>query len=369
MIKIAYIVSTLKRSGPINVLYNVIKYLDKSKYKIYVISLSPESDNSLEEEFIKLGCNIINLELSRFKGFIQAKKLINKVLRKNDIEIIHSHGIRADYIASKFEKNIVTVSTLHNYPFYDYTMTYGYLKGSIMAFMHLIFLKKINYPVVCSKSVSEILKQKNNYEIAYIQNGVDIEKYRIISEKDSIRNKLDLPLDKKIYISVGHLSMRKDPLTLIKAFKSACIKDSILIFLGKGNLKDECLKYIGESSNIKIIGFVENVIEYLQASDYFISTSKAEGLPNTVMEAMACGLPSILSDIEPHKEILEFNNLAGLTFEVGNEEDLNIKFNKIQEYYYSEISYSARKLIEENFNAETMSQKYEDIYENVKVDL
>src|SRR5690625_7843892 len=75
--------------------------------------------------------------------------------------------------------------------------------------------------------------------------------------------------------------------------------------LGGGELQSACKALAGQTNNILIKGAVANVAEYLQASDYFVSCSKAEGLPMAVIEALAWGLPCVLSDIPPHYEIFE----------------------------------------------------------------
>lgn len=364
MINIAYIVSTLKRSGPINVLYNIIKNLDSNEFNVYIICLSAERKNSRKKDFEEIGCKVLSLNLGRVQFFFKARKMINSIIKKEKIKILHGHGIRADFLISKFSKinEIKICSTLHNYPYHDYPMTYGKVKGYIMAYCHLRYLKKIDGKIACSKSVSSMLKEKNNYLIDYIQNGVDLEKYNCVNNqtKMEMREKLNIPLDKKVFISVGHLSDRKDPITIIKAFKK--IDNVFLIFLGDGYLKDECLKEIGDSQNIRLDGFVENVSEYLQASDYFISASKAEGLPNTVMEAMACGLPCVLSDIPPHNEILEYDSDVGKMFNIEDPEDLVKKISELIEISYEEISDRAIKLIETNLSAKIMSEKYKNLY-------
>lgn len=366
MIKVAYLVSTIKNSGPINVLYNIVKYLDKNKFKVYIISLSNIKDKSKEYDFIECGCEIIDLNLNRVTGLIRAKNIIKKIITDNRINIIHGHGIRADGIISKLSNmnEIKSCSTLHNYPYYDYLMAYGKIQGYLMAKKHLKYLKYIDSANACSKSVSELLIKKNNYNIDYIQNGVDLQKYYGVDckEKEKLRNKLKLPINKKIFISVGRLSNRKDPITIIKAFKNT--EDSILIFLGDGELREECLNIIKNNENIRLIGFSSNVKEYLQASDYFITASKAEGLPNTVMEAMACGLPVILSNIEPHKEILNFNSKAGLLFEVENYKQLRNRINEIKMLSYKDLSANSKNIIIKNLNAEIMSKNYQNIYES-----
>lgn len=367
MIKIAFLVSTLKSSGPNNVLYNIVKYLEKERFKLYIITLSAVKNNSKEEDFKSLGCEVINLNLNRLEGVFLAEKKIEKIVKDNNIDIIHSHGIRSDIINSKFyQKDFVrTCSTLHNYPYYDYVMTYGKGKGHIMAYIHLKHLKKIDSSITCSKAVSDMLMKKRKYKIDYIQNGVDLENYFIINQKEKLklREKLNLPIDKRIFISVGHLSKRKDPKTIINAFNN--IPNSFLIFLGKGELLDECCDLIKDNADIKLIGYVKNVKEYLQASDYFVSASKAEGLPNTVMEAMACGLPVIISDIEPHSEILSFNVKAGRLFKTGNEINLNEEVKSLLSIDYIEASANANEIIQDNLNAKLMSENYQSLYVNL----
>ncbi len=87
------------------------------------------------------------------------------------ISIVHTHGLvsKISYIKS--------VSTLHNYPFYDYMMRYGNIKGYVMATLHLKFISKINKPLACSKSVSNIFKIEKNISLGYIQNGTDTNRF------------------------------------------------------------------------------------------------------------------------------------------------------------------------------------------------
>lgn len=359
MKKILYLVSTLKRSGPTNQLSYIIKYLDRSKYSPFVLTLSPEPVDSLKSFFTdSLGVEVHTLGLSRIKGLFFAKSTIKEFIQTNSIDLIHSQGIRADSLVSKM--NVPRVSTLRNYPFYDYPMTYGRLLGGVMARMHLNYLKGIDCPVVVSKSVSHMLSSINNYKIAYVQNGVDLERFPQQC-KLKIRSKLDISSDAKVFISVGHLSGRKDPFTIIKAFKLANIKNSILIFLGDGELFDSCNSMVNDSQII-LAGKVNNVIDYLMASDYFISASLAEGLPNTVLEAMAAKLPCILSDISPHLEIAELGRNPPLIFETKDIEGLRDKIKNIVNLDYESMSLSSRHVIEQYLNASNMSKCYQGKY-------
>lgn len=358
MINILYVVSTLKRCGPTNQLSYIIKYLDKTKFTPIILTLSPEPIDSMRELFEgDLNVRVSSLGLSRFKSLFFARAALKRFIDANNIGLIHSQGIRADSLASKLD--IPTVATLRNYPYYDYPMTYGHTKGWLMAKIHLGNLKKINSPVVVSKSVSNMLLRINNYKIGFIQNGVDLDRFPVLSKSD-IRNNLGIPLHSRVFISVGHLNSRKDPITIIKAFNAANIENSRLIFLGEGELLEQCNSLADE--RVSFLGKVNNVTDYLAASDYFVSASLAEGLPNTVLEAMAARLPCILSNIPPHVELADLFKYPPLLFDTGNVIELQERISQSLTLDNAHYGLASRHVIEEHLNAKIMSEKYQVKY-------
>ncbi|WP_223701280.1 glycosyltransferase [Sutcliffiella deserti] len=365
MIKITYIVSTLKRSGPVNQLFNIIKNLDETKFKAEVITLSPEPEETFINKYLANNIKIHQLKLSRNESYKAASK-IKEILKKNNTDIVQTQGIRADVISAYSLKKYLRITTIRNYPHYDYKMTYGKVLGTVMANVQMKVLKEIDVPVACSKSVAEYLLGKG-LKLTAVQNGVNTEEFRPVDKtmKSQLKEKLGLPLDKRIFISVGHLSSRKDPELIMNAFiESKIAKNAILLFVGDGPLRSNCDRLAEEHQNIKVIGRVSNVDDYLQASDWFVSASKAEGLPNSVLEAMAVGLPTCLSDISPHKEILAYDDQAGFLFETGNAHKLTEKFNLIEEMNIEDDQYqnAALAIIHNHLSSEVMSRNYQKIY-------
>ena len=363
MIKVAYLVSSLMRGGPTNQLSYIIHHLDRSKFQPLIITLSPEViGGSQLDDFSEFNIEIYQLNLSRAKGFFTAKKAVIDILRNNNVDLVHSQGIRADMISANHLGEYKRVATLRNFPYHDYLMTYGAFVGSIMSYLHIQALKKIDRANVCSNSVAAMLHEKVNVIFNVIQNGVRVDRYEVpdLQKKKLLREELSLPLNKKVFISVGLLDNRKSPLILIEVIKK--IPSVHLIFLGDGELRGLCDKAVKGIDNIEIIGFVDNVSDYLQASDFFISASKSEGLPNTVMEAMSCGLPSILSDIPSHNEILNFDEFAGRIFELENSDDLYRTINEVLGLDYLNIANHAKMLVHDNLSSLVMSNKYQSIY-------
>ncbi|WP_210366119.1 glycosyltransferase [Bacillus sp. REN3] len=359
-----YIVSTLKRSGPINVLLNIVKYLNRETFNPIILTLSPEPSDSLKDEFESIGVKVVQLNGSIKRGLLTTGFQVHTFINREKVDLIHSHGIRPDFFSIISRPGVPTVSTQHNFVYNDYPMRYGRFFGFIMAFFHTRIIKLIDFPIACSKSIEEnYCKYTKN--IRSIQNGVDQELYHPVSheEKIRLRTKLMLPLNKKIIVSVGHLSKSKDPETIIKGYvKSELSNDSVLLFLGNGPELERCQTLSKENENIIFLGRVNNVHHYLKCADYFVSASLAEGLPNATLEALACGLPVILSDIKPHLEILDYKQIAGYVFLTKNPKSLSDVFNKLLFTNQKELSDAAELIIKNKLNARLMSQKYQNLY-------
>jgi glycosyltransferase involved in cell wall biosynthesis len=127
-------------------------------------------------------------------------------------------------------------------------------------------------------------------------------------------------------------------------------------------VRDELESKYGIDSRIRFLGRVSNVQEYLQASDYFVSASLAEGLPNAVLEALACGLPCLLSDIAEHQEILQSAILRAMLFPVGESLSLAECLKGLEGCSYSQLSDAAAGVVRDGFSAERMSRQYQGIY-------
>lgn len=290
MTKILYIVSTLKSTGPTNQLYNIVRYGDNQNYSYTILTLSPEPNDSKIDDFKKLGVRVDTLNLSRVKGVIKGKKLVIKYVNQNKPDIIHTQGIRPDTMVVDILDNYSKISTLRNYPWDDYPLKFGKFKGSILARRHLKTISKSKKIITCSRSLKEEFYNKNNFDFEYIQNGVDTEKYYspTTEETENLKIKLGVPKDKVIFISVGSIIPRKDPINLVKGFlNSEESNKSLLYIIGEGPLISELNGLIKNHDNVILCGKKNNVADYLKVADYFISTSLSEGLPNTVLEAMA----------------------------------------------------------------------------------
>lgn len=366
MQKVLFLVSTLKQSGTTIQLYYIAKYITPGKYDLYAITLSPEEEGSMLDRFQKVGVKVQSLNLTRIGGILRGKSKLQKLVDQIKPDVIHTQGIRSDAYSVMLAKKYHVVSSMQNYPFYDYPMLYGHIKGSIMARNHLSIIRKRKNFIACSKSVADNFKTDHNINLEVIQNGVDTEVFYPleVADKLRLRDKLSLPKDKKIFISVGALIPRKDMYTVISGFKKSNASNSYLLIAGNGNAFQQLQALSSENNNIKLLGNVANIPAYMQASDYFISASWAEGLPNTVLEAMACKLPVILSSIKPHQEIFESYSDYPYFFNLRDTDSLASKIYSIL-INDNDLGQKMLTIIENNFSAKLMSEKYQKLYEQL----
>lgn len=362
-IRVLYVISTLRNCGPVTILYNIIKHLDKRIFEVTVLTLSPENENSRENEFKKIGVNIIKLNLTRLEMLVYGKKRIRKLFKNSNWDIVHTHGYRPDIYISNENLNINTVNTIHNFPHIDYIHKRGKLLGSYMLKKQIKALRQIKYPVACSKSVQKSIKNNFGINTLCVQNGIDIKKYTSVDLDiiDDIKNKLDITKNKKILLWVGAFSNEKNPKIMIDAFNQIDCENYLLIMLGGGKLINKYREYASNNQNIIIKGSVLNIEEYLNISDVFISTSRTEGMPNAVLEALSIGLPVILSNIEPHIEIInESKTEIGKLFDLESQQSLVNCIGQIEEI--NKLKNNSLDLMSYKFNDKSMSKGYENIY-------
>lgn len=365
---ILYLVSRLRSSGPTNQLYYILKHLD-DEFNATVLTLSPEPEDTELPRFQKLGVDYETLGLSRWEGLLYGPGRLRRFVNQHNPDIVQTQGIRADTLAALFLSEYPQITTIRNYPYDDYPAKFGTIQGKAMAAEHIQMYRRIDYPVACSETIADRIRI-HGIDAIPIQNGVDTEQFSPVdkTEKARLRKEFDIPMSATVFISVGTLIPRKNPLDVIKEFQAADVEDSILLMLGDGPLRGECETLAANDNQIKIEGWVDNVRDYLGASDYFVSASSSEGLPNTVMEALAAGLPVLLSDIQPHREILQYNSNVGELFDLKSINTLQNKMQDLSDKEYDSPSSEAREMIIQELGADTMSMKYQDLYSNVSND-
>ena len=365
-LRVVYLVSTLRRAGPTSQLLNLLRHLDATRFDPVIVTLAPEPGDSMQPAFDALGTPVRTLAMSRLRAVVNQgwRRDIERALRAplGRHCVVHSQGIRSDVIASRHLTGVPRVATARNYPCDDYPLKFGRLPGTWMARTHLRAFRALPNVIACSSTLAGMLSGQG-IAAAVIPNGVDTTKFRPAApaERAELRSRLGLPATARIGVVVGALAARKDPALIVRALRLIDDPEIVLLFLGDGPLKAECRRAADGDVRIRFLGQVADVTPYLRAADFLVSASRSEGLPNAVLEALACGLRAVLTDIGPHREILELAPDLGETVPVGAESALATAIACIGPAFASTHDAGLYGLL----GAERMSHRYQDLYQRL----
>lgn len=183
--------------------------------------------------------------------------------------------------------------------------------------------KKADVIIANSKQLADDFGGQIGKKVVTIYNPIDIENVKALMQEE-IEEALKLEAEQyqgKLLIAVGRLSAQKDYGTLIRGFAGSVHKDTMLWILGEGSQRsniEALIKELGVESRVRLIGYRRNVYKYLKYGTIYILSSLYEGCPNSLMEAVAAGVPCIAADcLSGPREVL-LDGAGGLLFPVGD---------------------------------------------------
>jgi glycosyltransferase involved in cell wall biosynthesis len=160
-----------------------------------------------------------------------------------------------------------------------------------------------------------------------IPNGVVVPTAAQVAKwRAEIRSELGIPLDAPVAIYVGNLRAAKDPDCLLQAIRTAIEHQPTLSVLFVGREPTDAAAHavfqaIGALPSVRPMGAIEDVMPLISASDVLVLSSRSEGCPTVVLEALACNCPVVSTDVGDVREII---GSSGEVVEVGNGTALGI---------------------------------------------
>lgn len=169
-----------------------------------------------------------------------------------------------------------------------------------------LFYDKIICVSKFDKKIALKYKLAKKDKLTVIHNGLDLKNIKFV-KKEEAQKKIFNAVSPLVIGSVAEWTKNKGLKYLIKAFKETENKDADLVLIGSGENpdKDKMIELTKEFKNIHLIEFIPNVVKYLKAFDVFVLPSVKEGLPYTIIEAMAAEIPVITTDVGGIPEILD----------------------------------------------------------------
>lgn len=360
-IKICFVISSLANSGPVNVLLNTVKFLDKSQFDIHIITLFEESKYSRLDDFKKLKIIISQSTLPKKKKLAAYLRLRSSLKKMKPI-VVHSHCVLSLGYLMRIHGTFEKVHTIHMHPMQFFILKYGKMKGWLMTNLYSQGYRKMNKVIVCANHLEKKIERGGRIKTTAIRNGVDTTLFNKVSleKKEELKRKAGYE-DKVIYLMNNRLSPEKNNAFVLRNFPKE--GNAQLIILGDGKDEEGIALNSKEKPNVSWVRYTDKVFQYLQMSDYYISASKTEGLPMAVLEAMSCGVSPILSDTPSHRELVSSLENA-LIFSLESNEELRSIFKNTSNLT-TQFSSQIRNHVKGDFSAESMASLHGKVYETL----
>jgi len=251
--------------------------------------------------------------LTALKDNITAFKNLSKVLRENNIEVIHCNtpvgGLVGRLCGKKFKTKHV-IYTAHGFHFYKgaplINRTLFKWAEQIMAHWTDVIITMNQEDYDAAKKF-RLRKGGKVYKVHGV--GITLSEYEsIVVDRHQKRTELGLKDTDIVCISAGDIVARKNYGVAIEAIAKANNPNLHYLICGVGSEKEKLearAKELGIGKQIHFLGFRKDVKELLKISDIFLFTSLQEGLPRSLMEAMAVGLPAVVSRIRGNVDLME----------------------------------------------------------------
>jgi glycosyltransferase involved in cell wall biosynthesis len=292
-------------------------------------------------------------------------------------KIVHAHGhpyltsLLAGKLAKQYSKPFVL--TQHN-TFIEYNNIFDQVELVNDLSVGKQNLNTADKIIAISQATKEYVLRlgAKPQKVQVVYNGVDLERFRpIAGKREEIRRKLGLPQDAIVVLTVRRLVYKNGVDTLLDCANIAAKKNPKVVFLvvGKGpDLESVRLQVanLGIENNFRLAGFVsdEDLPYYYNAADLFVLPSKSgEGLPLVAMEAMACGLPVIATDVGGIKEVMMED--YGLLVPPNQPELLAKAVLDFASVDFTKRKHELRAKIEEKFSWDTNVERLAEIYEEL----
>lgn len=175
------------------------------------------------------------------------------------------------------------------------------------------------FSAVSPRSAAELSAQGLGSDaVRYVPVGVDTEEFQAGGDRAQVRAALGLPAEAPVLMFVGRLTRPKNLFALVDAFGELKkrVTVAVLVMVGSGELKRPLSRYAEERKipDVRLPGFIANekLPGVYGCADFFVMSSTYEGQPVVLLEAMACGLPPILSDIPAMRDVVGESGLGVL---------------------------------------------------------
>lgn len=363
MIKVMNIISDTNIGGAGRVLINYLTYRDRDKFDI---SVALPTGSLLEERITALGVRTIPVNGIRDKSFdAPAIKMLKKLIREQEPDVIHTHGSLSGRIAGIQCKKPVIYTRHSAFP-PSARMTHGIGK-MLHGFINNHYATRIiAVSPVCRDDL--IKCGVDGSKIDVVLNGAEPVEPLSDDKRNALRQSLQIPPDKFTGAIIARIEDYKGHMCLIDAAKKLHDKGRDFLFLiaGTGSFEENVRKKIdalGLSENVRCLGFVEDVSSLLSVLDVQLNASFVEATSISLLEGMSIGLPAVVSDAGGNPYVIQ-DGVNGLVFKAGNSDAMCGCIERLMDSakLRGELSKNSKDVFYKKFTGKVYAENIEKIY-------
>lgn len=320
MKRVLHVVSNMHRGGAETMIMNLYRNIDRNKLQFDFVCHSKEKA-AYEDEILSLGGRIFKINSLGSSGFRSYAKELREVIQNHGpFQAVHAHtDIQAGIVTliAKQAKVNIRVCHSHNTKWKENPNT----KDNIQSYL-LRNLSKVtsNRYCACGEEAAKFFFGESNLnkgKVKIINNGINVDDFINVPKTIVDETKKELNIEKNV-LTLGHIGRfyeQKNHRFLIriaKELKNKGIKFK-MILVGDGPLKKEIEDQVvkdGLENNIHFLGIREDIPVMMKIFDILVFPSFYEGLPVTLIEAQAAGLPILMSDTITKNVNLGFSNIS-----------------------------------------------------------
>ncbi len=356
--------------GPDKTILNSPRFLRDLGYDAVCAYLHPADDSGFEE--LKQRADQLDAELisipDRGLTDLSVVSRMLKICRERNVSIWHGHDYKSDALGLLLRRfhPMKLVSTVHGW---------GVRSGRTPLY-HAIdrFSLKSYDRVICvsDKLLAECLAAGVPVgKCCEIDNAIDLASYGSLSPKLAAKVQLGVDLENPLVVAVGRLSKEKAFDVLIQAFADLLETglDATLLIAGDGPERDvlqQQIQELGREESIRLAGHVSDPRRVYAAADVFALSSVSEGLPNSLLEAMACGVPVVATVVGAVPSVVR-DEINGLLVLPGESVPLTLALVRLlsNEALRAQLASAGRRTIEQQFSFPRRMQKIAAVYDSV----
>jgi glycosyltransferase involved in cell wall biosynthesis len=298
----------------------------------------------------------------------RAVKQLKDYLRDHQIDILHTHGYKSTLIGCMAARGLPVKKAATNH-LWDYInpklWLYQRLEGLTYNFYDQVIA--VSQPVY--EDTRPWLFNKNKLRV--IPNGIDYDLYACNGDGPRVRAALKVPRDSALIGLVGRLSPQKGHIFLIEAAGQLLnhTDNFKVAFWGHGPLEAELkarVKRYRLKDHVIFAGVTDDMPSVYKAVDMLAMPSLSEGLPMTMLEAMAAGVPVLATPVGDIPKVIK-DNITGFLLPTQNSDLLAAKIKALMDdpAQAREIGQKGRDFVKTNFSSRAMGEKYLEVYEEV----